>query len=272
MNRDLSTLISIAIILAPVVVTNSSASAQEELSPGLLMVSNIKELDVSIPECIMGPQGAIYSQNQLLDSKGISSCDLILANEINDASSVIDIDLSELVVPPGPRGPVGPQGEIGPRGEIGNTGKTGATGLIGPQGQTGATGISGATGPVGPVGPSGPVGPVGPSGPVGPVGPVGPSGPVGPVGATGSPGAIGPRGLIGPTGPQGPQGNIGNMGPQGPTGAKGETGPTGPKGETGPAGSISGYSEISFCFKDNKFVSLEPCRNGETLIIFLRKN
>lgn len=63
--------------------------------------------------------------------------------------SVVDGEVTVVVLDEGPQGPQGPTGPTGPQGVAGPQGATGATGATGPQGVTGATGATGATGPAG---------------------------------------------------------------------------------------------------------------------------
>lgn len=85
-----------------------------------------------------------------------------------------NVEISEIVGPPGPQGPVGPQGAQGP------IGPSGSDGLQGPPGPEGPPGIDGAEGPAGEIGPQGPQGLPGSDGEQGLQGIQGPVGPAGP--------------------------------------------------------------------------------------------
>ena len=226
----------------------NSASAEVVISPGLRTVLEIKEIKVDVVELILGPQGALLSQNQIPD---------LPIDSLPDDSGATNQNTNSEVGDQGPQGISGEVGATGETGDVGATGPQGEPGIPGPVGPKGDTGLTGATGLVGP---QGAIGSPGLTGAIGPKGDIGLVGPTGPQGATGS---IGPRGLTGLTGPQGA------TGPQGPTGP---TGPVGSIGPEGPAGSIAGYSELVICFKDEKLVSFAPCANNETAITFLRKN
>ena len=157
----------------------SSASADEELSPGLLKVSEIRQLKVVVSECVLGPQGALYSQNQLLLSDSTSICDIRLSDPSDNTFDDNDSSVSGVpgetgaqgetgdVGATGPTGKSGERGATGAQGLTGSQGATGAQGLVGPQGATGAQGLTGETGPAGPQGATGPQGSRGETGPAG---------------------------------------------------------------------------------------------------------
>lgn len=68
-----------------------------------------------------------------------------------------NVQIEEIVGPPGPAGPPGPEGPAGP------TGPAGPAGENGPQGLPGADGVAGPEGPQGPAGADGAQGPPGPT-------------------------------------------------------------------------------------------------------------
>lgn len=85
-----------------------------------------------------------------------------------------NVQIEEIVGPPGPAGPPGPEGPAGPTGPAGPAGEDGPQG---PQGLPGEPGADGAQGPQGLPGADGDAGPEGPQGPAGADGAQGPPGP-----------------------------------------------------------------------------------------------
>ena len=105
--------------------------------------------------------------------------EVTIIEQVDDTTTIIEInDLGGLSVQ-GTQGPVGPQGPEGPQGPAGPQGIQGLQGIQGPAGPTGATGAQG------PKGDKGDTGEVGPQGATGPQGAQGIQGPIGPTGAAG---------------------------------------------------------------------------------------
>lgn len=105
--------------------------------------------------------------------------EVTIIEQVDDTTTIIEInDLGGLSVQ-------GIQGPVGPQGPTGATGPQGPAGPQGEQGQRGIQGLQGIQGPAGPTGATGPAGPTGPQGLEGDTGPQGPQGIQGPQGNTG---------------------------------------------------------------------------------------
>lgn len=207
---------------------------------GFIEVRNgVLDLTEDYQEYISGKADSVDTDQSFAD----------LTTYFQEQESVLQTEIDQIQLTPGPTGATGASGATGATGAAGPQGSIGLTGPTGPAGAKGDTGTAGSTGSQGAQGVPGATGSTGSTGAQGDQGLKGDKGDPGDDGTDGAPGAVGATGSVGATGAAGAKGDTGSQGPQGApgatgatgttgsTGLKGDTGSTGPQGSTGATGS-----------------------------------